>query len=335
MALSIDTFTYFSHDSDMRNDIKIKALRRNFGATGYAVWCFVLESLTDKENFEIEYTDIEQELMAADFDISVNELRDIIDYCIKINLLQLEDGRLFSKRHKERLYGVIEKKERKSTIAKQAIASRWNKQEADTNNSYNTDEIQTNNECSTDVIQPIYESIPKENRRDKKRLEEMRKDENRVRYPYQEIADKWNSVCGDKLPKVVKLSEARKQKIRMRLIEFGKEEAWIPTIDTLFKKIVDSDFLRGDNNHQWVATFDWLFDSPKNWVKVLEGNYDNHRGGKSAAQQANTSLGVGEYIDDTGRRTYGSGRATIPNDAPPRPSESYCWNESTKQWIIL
>lgn len=121
----------------------------------------------------------------------------------------------------------------------------------------------------------------------------------------------------------------------MRLIEFGKEEAWIPTIDTLFKKIVDSDFLRGDNNHQWVATFDWLFDSPKNWVKVLEGNYDNHRGGKSAAQQANTSLGVGEYIDDTGRRTYGSGRATIPNDAPPRPSESYCWNESTKQWIIL
>lgn len=166
-------------------------------------------------------------------------------------------------------------------------------------------------------------------------VEDSIAEENRIRYPYQDIADKWNSICGAFLPKVLKLSESRKIKIRARLSEFGKQEVWIPTIEALFKAVIASNFLRGDNSNGWTATFDWLFDSPKNWVKVMEGNYDNHRGGKQAAQQANAQLGVGEFIDNTGRRTYGTGRATIPNDAPPRPSERHAWNSSTSQWIIL
>ena len=51
-------------------------------------------------------------------------------------------------------------------------------------------------------------------------------------------------------------------------------------------------------------------------------------------QQAN-NLGVGEYIDDTGRRTYGTGRATIPMSAPPRPSEKYSWDEQSQNWVML
>ena len=31
--------------------------------------------------------------------------------------------------------------------------------------------------------------------------------------------------------------------------------------------------MRGDNNRTWVATFDWVFTKPNNFVKVLEGNY--------------------------------------------------------------
>lgn len=154
-------------------------------------------------------------------------------------------------------------------------------------------------------------------------------------YPYQDIMNRWNSICGAYLPKVQKLSEARKQKIKARLQEFGKQEEWMPTVEALFNEITASDFLRGSNSSGWTATFDWIFDSPKNWVKVMEGNYNNHRGAKKAAQQSNPQLGVGEYIDDTGRRTYGTGKATIPNDAPPRPSERYCWNNATKQWTIL
>lgn len=47
------------------------------------------------------------------------------------------------------------------------------------------------------------------------------------------------------------------------------------------------------------------------------------------------TLGVGEWIDAYGRRTYGSGKATIPEDAPPRPGDKYTWDAATKSWIYL
>lgn len=47
------------------------------------------------------------------------------------------------------------------------------------------------------------------------------------------------------------------------------------------------------------------------------------------------TLGVGEWIDAYGRRTYGSGEATIPEDAPPRPGDKYTWDAATKSWIYL
>lgn len=45
-------------------------------------------------------------------------------------------------------------------------------------------------------------------------------------------------------------------------------------------------------------------------------------------------LGVGEFIDPTGRRTYGTGLANIPAAAPPRPSSQYAWNAENQSWII-
>ena len=166
------------------------------------------------------------------------------------------------------------------------------------------------------------------------KVKESKEKENKI-YPYQDIADKWNSICGAYLPKVQKLSDSRKQKIKARLNEFGCQETWLPTVEALFDQIITSDFLRGKNNNNWTATFDWVFDNPKNWVKVMEGNYNNNRGNRTTPTQPDIKLGVGEYIDDTGRRTYGTGRATIPYDAPPRPSERYSWNASNSQWILL
>ena len=49
-------------------------------------------------------------------------------------------------------------------------------------------------------------------------------------------------------------------------------------LESIFEKMEDSKFLRGDNSRGWKATFDWLFSNEKNWVKVAEGNYDNRIG---------------------------------------------------------
>ena len=160
-------------------------------------------------------------------------------------------------------------------------------------------------------------------------------------YPYQDIVALWNEICGSYLPKVKTLNDNRRQKIKCRLDEFGgdSKEDWLAHAKELFERIIASDFLRGGNGSGWTATFDWVFENAKNWVKVVEGNYDNNRGARSAQQQRTqqgVTLGVGEYIEpQTGRRTYGTGKATIPPSAPARPSERHSWDSASKSWVLL
>ena len=85
---------YFSHDTAMRNDPKIKALRRKYSHKGYSIWNMLLELLTSKEYFEYEWNELNIELLAPDFDIDADELNEIVSYCIKIGLLQITNGYL-------------------------------------------------------------------------------------------------------------------------------------------------------------------------------------------------------------------------------------------------
>lgn len=178
------------------------------------------------------------------------------------------------------------------------------------------------------------------NRNTQRRVEESKVEESRGKYPYQDIARLWNETCTN-LPQVKSVGDKRKQKIKARLSEFGKDpEQWLSQARELFERVQASKFLCGGNGNGWTASFDWIFENESNWVKVMEGNYDNDRGSKGAARkrmaQAGATLGVGEYIDEnTGRRTYGSGKATIPMNAPARPSERHAWDEQSKTWVLL
>jgi len=102
---------YFSHDVTMRDDPKIKALRRKYSHTGYSVWNMLLELLTSIEYFEYEWNELNIELLAPDFDIDAENLNEIVNYCIKIKLLQLTNGYLHCDRLTFRLEeGVLLKR---------------------------------------------------------------------------------------------------------------------------------------------------------------------------------------------------------------------------------
>lgn len=45
------------------------------------------------------------------------------------------------------------------------------------------------------------------------------------------------------------------------------------TLRSVFVGMEASEFLRGINDSGWRASFDWVFENDKNWVKVFEGNY--------------------------------------------------------------
>lgn len=100
------------------------------------------------------------------------------------------------------------------------------------------------------------------------------KAEKRENLPFKQIKELWNEVCTG-YPKLHSLSESRKNKMRNRVAEMGGAGEALPLLREIFTKMQASHFLRGDNKRGWKASFDWLFENDKNWVKVYEGNYDN------------------------------------------------------------
>mgnify|MGYP006867457349 CR=1 FL=1 len=104
---------------------------------------------------------------------------------------------------------------------------------------------------------------------------------------YTTIQDLYNSVCGS-YPRLVKLSEARKKAIRARL----NTGYTVNDFRRLFETAERSDFLKGKNNRNWRATFDWLI-SDANMAKVLDGNYENRR--KEAIADAPEGRSAADY----------------------------------------
>lgn len=101
---------YFKHDSDMRNDPKIKALRVKFGLAGYALWCMILETLADADGFCIPWDEQSIELYAGDFVSDAETLVSAAEYMKKVKLIQIEGEKLWCEKLSERLQGVVEKR---------------------------------------------------------------------------------------------------------------------------------------------------------------------------------------------------------------------------------
>lgn len=115
--------------------------------------------------------------------------------------------------------------------------------------------------------------------------EDVRKE----RVPYDRIRDLWNEACKG-FNNVHTLSKSRKAKISVRVTEMGGVEKAMETIEKLFRKVSESKFLNGDNDRSWKASFDWLFENDKNWVKVMEGNYDNREQNGGHMERMNTNM---------------------------------------------
>lgn len=94
-----DDADFFGHDKNMRNDEKVKALRKKFGITGYALWCMLLEKLTDAPYFKLKFSDdVDKELLAGDFDLDVDQMENIILYMLRLGMLKLNEGHLYSEK---------------------------------------------------------------------------------------------------------------------------------------------------------------------------------------------------------------------------------------------
>lgn len=122
----------------------------------------------------------------------------------------------------------------------------------------------------------------------------------RPKINYQEIADMYNTICTS-LPRVTALSDKRKEAIAARLKCYSVDQ-----FREMFTRAEASPFLKGGNNRNWTANFDWLI-KDGNFAKVLDGNYDpkDNTGGQSYNQQNNYNqprgCGLQEQYDSIAR----------------------------------
>lgn len=97
---------------------------------------------------------------------------------------------------------------------------------------------------------------------------------------YDDILNYWNKHSG--LNSIRTITDKRKKFVKIRVKNHG-----IDAIYTVIDNCRLSSFMKGDNNRNWIATFDWVFGNPNNFLKVLEGNYvnENHNPSKSNSMQ--------------------------------------------------
>ena len=84
---------------------------------------------------------------------------------------------------------------------------------------------------------------------------------------FERFREWFNDAINDtEIPRLIKLTDTRKNALRSIFKEYGKE-----TVETVIQKVIASDFL----TREWgKVSFDWIF-KKSNFIKILEGNYDN------------------------------------------------------------
>ena len=115
-------------------------------------------------------------------------------------------------------------------------------------------------QCNVTVTQCNADRIDKEEDKD------IDINNKREKTDFQSVVDLFHRICIS-YPKIRSLSDARKKAINARLKTYSLDD-----FKTVFENAENSSFLKGANDRNWSANFDWLI-ADKNMAKVLEGNY--------------------------------------------------------------
>lgn len=113
----------------------------------------------------------------------------------------------------------------------------------------------------------------------------------KVSIDYQLIADMYNDTCVS-YPRLTKLSDRRKKAIKARF----NQGYSIQDFKRLFEMAEGSSFLKGGNNRNWSASFDWLI-TDANMIKVLDGNYQDRQKEKGGVEDGTGNQARGQASD--------------------------------------
>lgn len=290
------TINYFPHDFFARNDVKLVKLRMEMGNKGIGIYWCIVEMLYE-EGGKIEL----QNINAVAFGIN-EDATNVQQVIQQYNLFELDEKYFWSERVLARLKNIKKvskarqkagkasgeaRKDNKSEEHIEVLDSQINTTEQ--NNGTNVEQML--NICSTKLQQSVETKSNNininENKKEKKdnyikvskdtmspKGDETLSDSIEPKEEKIDIGtfvDFWNKeVAPTTIPKLRAIEGDRLTMLNARVKTYGKEGVYIAV-----KKMVASPFLTGLTEPPWLkCTFDW-FIRPRNFPKVLEGNYDN------------------------------------------------------------
>lgn len=119
---------------------------------------------------------------------------------------------------------------------------------------------------------------------------EGEKEKNNITTTCKQVVSMYHKICIS-YPSVKAINEDRKKAIKARLKTYSLED-----FKALFEKAEASAFLKGGNDRNWSADFDWLI-KDSSMAKVLEGKYDNKHDNRSCGRNQAPNK-IAQQLDD-------------------------------------
>lgn len=240
---------WFKLDMSIFSNRKIKYIRRLPNGDSIALFWIALLAEARRCNSDgkifltesIPYTPV---LLADEFHFGMNTVKSALDVFEQLDMIYTKDGfiTIVGWEDHQNAEGLAKIREQ----TRKRVAKFREKQTA----------LQSN--VTVTLGNATEEDIEEE--------KEIEVDKERERIDFQSIVDLYHEICKS-FPSVRSVSDARKKAIRARLNTYTLED-----FRTVFKNAEASSFLKGKNDRNWQATFDWLL-KDANMAKVLEGNY--------------------------------------------------------------
>lgn len=206
--------------------------------------------------------------------LTINENRAKQEAFIK---LQKEKGRKSAESRKKKNLTAVDLVQPNLTAVDIGSTETTNNKNKNKNKKYNIDSSLHSESTSTEAVDSETGSDDK--------IKIVKSDEEKENREYcNKVAEYFNEqMQGKQVKKIAKLNKERISRILARTKEYGKE-----AVAQVIVKTANSNFLNGDNNRGFLASFDWIF-RPNNFTKIYEGNYDDRTSLQHQQYTASTS----------------------------------------------
>lgn len=248
--------------TDIFDDEKILLIESMPAADSIITIWFKLLVLAGKQNndgvflmnSQIPYTD---EMLATIFRRDLNTVRMALNVFEKFGMVEIIDNVITIPNWGK--HQTLDAYERKKKLDRERIAKKRAEQKL---------LIQMSPDMSHDMSPTVAKSRLAEEDKEEDRDRDREREEEKKKIDYDGIKDAYNSLCPS-LPAVKSLSDARRKAIKARLNSYTVDD-----LNEAFMKAEASDFLKGKNDRNWRANFDWIL-KDANIAKILDGLYDN------------------------------------------------------------